>query len=254
MSFLKRLFGLEKPAPAPAPRDEVKMSTEGAERVEAAAIPCQLILEARTPGFSRIGGTPLVPTGFVWPTEGQDVFSFLMQLDLSEVNDKRLPSDGYLYFFDDVATRCRVIYVRANPEDLHEMAPPPSKQDRGFKPLPIRFEEEACYPHWDSDEFRAMGLSDEDADAYEREEYGRDPGDHLLGHAYPVQEHTMQEEAHQAFPGVSKSPSEWKLLLQLGNIDEIDLYWGDGDVYYWIRAEDLANRNFDRVFVVLQFT
>ena len=47
----------------------------------------------------------------------------------------------------------------------------------------------------------------------------------------------------------------WVLLFQMGTVedDETELMYGDcGLIYFWIRKEDLAARNFDNVRLILQ--
>lgn len=46
---------------------------------------------------------------------------------------------------------------------------------------------------------------------------------------------------------------DWRLLLQLDSDERLGWSWGDfGRVYYWIRRESLANRQFDGAWLVLQ--
>lgn len=46
---------------------------------------------------------------------------------------------------------------------------------------------------------------------------------------------------------------DWILLLQVDSDEGIDLMWGDvGSVYFWIKKADLASRNFDNVWMILQ--
>jgi uncharacterized protein YwqG len=52
---------------------------------------------------------------------------------------------------------------------------------------------------------------------------------------------------------VAASADEWQLLLQLDSDDRADLMWGDGGMlYFWIRAQDLAERRFEMVWMTLQ--
>lgn len=92
----------------------------------------------------------------------------------------------------------------------------------------------------------------------------------LLGHPNPIQGDMQMEcqlASHGVYVGNSagyRSPearvlapgaTEWRLLLQVDTNDEVGMMWGDcGRIYYWIRAQDLALRRFDRVWLVLQCT
>lgn len=46
---------------------------------------------------------------------------------------------------------------------------------------------------------------------------------------------------------------DWRLLLQIDSDDRSGMMWGDvGRLYYWIRANDLREGRWDRVWMVLQ--
>ena len=54
---------------------------------------------------------------------------------------------------------------------------------------------------------------------------------------------------------VRSAADRWVLLFQMGTVedDETELMYGDcGRIYFWIRKEDLAARNFDNVRLILQ--
>jgi uncharacterized protein YwqG len=45
----------------------------------------------------------------------------------------------------------------------------------------------------------------------------------------------------------------WRLLLQIDSNDENEMMWGDcGRLYFWIRKEDLVNKQFDKSWFSLQ--
>ncbi len=46
---------------------------------------------------------------------------------------------------------------------------------------------------------------------------------------------------------------DWRLLFQVDSDGNMNIDWGDvGVVYFWIRKQDLANRNFDNVWTIMQ--
>jgi uncharacterized protein YwqG len=52
---------------------------------------------------------------------------------------------------------------------------------------------------------------------------------------------------------LEENRSDWVLLLQIDSDDFCEMMWGDcGMLYFWIRKEDLAARNFDDVWMILQ--
>ena len=261
MSFLKRLFGFEKKA-STLPIAKPVLSSEAMAMIESEAIDAVEITLVESVSFSRLGGKPLLPPDFAWPTtkrKGKDKgFNFLAQIDLSEVNDERLPLKGYLYFFflfTDLPFECRVWFVQGDANEFRELLPPASKAAPSieFEPNFIKFSSVRTYPPEESEAFRRLNLSEADAEAYEDFFFEVSSDDHLLGHPDPTQ-FEMEGECHDAYPGISKSPSDWTLLLQVGENESTDAYWGDcGKAYFWIRHEDLANHNFDRVYFTVQF-
>lgn len=47
----------------------------------------------------------------------------------------------------------------------------------------------------------------------------------------------------------------WRLLLQVDSDDDLGTMWGDvGRIYFWIRDDHLADRSFDRSWLILQCT
>lgn len=59
-----------------------------------------------------------------------------------------------------------------------------------------------------------------------------------------VGRHPELDSESPAFIEVSR---EWQLLLQISEDDEAEMHWGDtGTLYWFIRAEDLRLRRFDR--------
>ena len=67
-----------------------------------------------------------------------------------------------------------------------------------------------------------------------------------------VQEELSEEEEAEL---VRNAADRWVLLFQMGTVedDETELMYGDcGLIYFWIRKEDLAARNFDHVRLILQ--
>ena len=54
---------------------------------------------------------------------------------------------------------------------------------------------------------------------------------------------------------IKKASKDWILLFQMDTIetDDYELMFGDsGHIYFWIRKEDLANKNFENIWLILQ--
>lgn len=88
------------------------------------------------------------------------------------------------------------------------------------------------------------------------------PSEHRL-FGYPTfMQHLMEGECQLRFHNVDgwKIPEElkdgvrdWQLLLQLDSDDSINWDFGDcGKLYFWIRRQDLAQRDFSNVWLIFQ--
>ena len=53
---------------------------------------------------------------------------------------------------------------------------------------------------------------------------------------------------------LEKGAKDWILLLQIDSEDEkTGMMWGDvGRLYFWIKREDLKNKNFNKSWMILQ--
>ncbi|MBT30166.1 MAG: hypothetical protein CMO01_10950 [Thalassobius sp.] len=52
---------------------------------------------------------------------------------------------------------------------------------------------------------------------------------------------------------LEQNAENWSLLLQIDSNDALNMMWGDsGRIYYWIKNDDLLNRNFDNCWFCLQ--
>jgi len=119
---------------------------------------------------------------------------------------------------------------------------------------------------------KASGLSLAEAKVYSDFvwdlESGNAPNHHLFGHAANIQGDT-QLEAQLVSNGLycgndggyedaraqqlAKGADDWMLLLQLDSDQEAGFMWGDvGMLYFWIRKQDLAQRAFDRTWLIMQ--
>ena len=54
---------------------------------------------------------------------------------------------------------------------------------------------------------------------------------------------------------IKKASKDWVLLFQMDTVesDNYELMFGDcGHLYFWIKKEDLANKNFENIWLILQ--
>jgi uncharacterized protein YwqG len=240
-------------------------------------------------GHSKLGGKPDAPSDFVWPTKDEKALSFIAQINLSDlpaIEGSQLPNSGLLSFFYnnevwgfDSKDRggFQVFYFDNEIEALEQHLPPPAKIEKKFfgmisktvavleySSCPLTAELALTLPY----EPKGIALSEEETDRYCElvEAIG---GHHrLLGYAEPIQ-NEMELECELVTNGLycgdstgyndprakqlEKSSVNWKLLLQIDSDENAEMMWGDaGRLYFWIRAEDLAPRQFSNCWMISQ--
>lgn len=240
---------------------------------------------------SKIGGKPLLPVDFIWPTytnKEDNVtrpLSFFCQLNLAELvpydKENVLPKQGMLYFFYECESFCwgfdledagaaKVFFF----EDLTDFVPcdiPIELSEEYVIPeLSLKFNTAESYPSYE--EFDVLNDSVCKWDEYDNilSEFGIDVDvdyeEHkILGYANLFQGE-MITECENVTNGMYcgddtlkkaclDKAKNWMLLLQLGTIekDEFQLMFGDcGMLYYYIKKEDLAEKRFDRIWFAVQ--
>lgn len=240
-----------------------------------------VLASAATKSF--LGGVPRLPRDLEWPERDGSPMSFLAQIDLASLTSLEspdtLPNKGTLFFFYD----CEEMPWGFEPEDRDGWKILYSEEDCSELPLSQSRKKDTLFFSQRGLEFALIsttpsiynnkvvelklpdGLTDKWFDLW--------PGQELpiqfFGFANPVQDDEMDLQCQLAFNGVNVgSPSayksakakalthgkeDWLLLAQFNSVEEIGFEWGDsGMLYFWIRKEDLAQRNFDNVWMVLQ--
>jgi uncharacterized protein YwqG len=239
---------------------------------------------AATATATHLGGEPLLPPDVPWPEGPQGPLSLLLQVDLAQLPRPAadaLPADGVLSFFYDAVSQDA---WGSQPGDrgswavLHSAAagavrrafPADLDPDGRFRAWELAPTPDLTYVPWESWDVEALGITEP------HRTYGpvfgepRDVVEHrLLGHPRIVQG-DMQQVCQLASNGVdtydddastgersrrlAAASGEWRLLAQVDSSeDETGMLWGDlGRVYFWIREEDLVERRWDRVWLVMQ--
>lgn len=217
--------------------------------------------------------------------------SFLLQINCEEIKkydlDNRLPERGMLYFFYELHSMswgnspkdkgsARVYYYDGDISKLVR-TDYPEDMPRKYKLPPIRisFESKANVPDYDEicDQFDVDDFGEYNK-FMEREGYAVSGiSSKLLGYADCIQGSMLHqcemvsrginfggsivEISEKQLKEIEEHKDEWKLLFQLDSISKgkYELMFGDcGKVYYYIREEDLKNKNFDNVWLVLECT
>jgi len=77
-----------------------------------------------------------------------------------------------------------------------------------------------------------------------------------LGYTQEYIEAFDEDDFDENDPQYLKSKADalrWRLLLQLDSLDSAKMMWGDtGQLFFWIKDTDLANMNFEDVWMMLQ--
>ncbi len=238
-------------------------------------------------GASRLGGQPDVPESFNWPYRAEKPLAFLAQLNLADFAHLDcgldLPKSGTLLFFYDAESQpwgydpkhagsgqiffCEnsANLVRVDfPSDLSEQCRFPicglAAQQIDTRPNAWSVWVDLLKPTADE---RFEMAEDNEEEWYDHQ---------IGGHASCVQ-HAMELECELASSGVYCGGSkgyhserrrhlteaggarDWRLLLQLTSDPQCNFIWGDdGYLYFWIRQQDLAARDFSRIWTILQCT
>jgi uncharacterized protein YwqG len=239
-------------------------------------------------GSCRIGGCPDLPKDMDWPTHDEKSLSFIAQINLFELSRYAskfgLPEDGMLYFFYDREElvggfdpndrgKWRVVYKDVSRNELDHRALPqdiPEQSKFGYKYVTSALE--ASYPDILQFDLRKFGLSKRQERKVFKVFGVYNPLDKLTHKmfGYPDQIQTdMQLECQLVSNGIycgdpsgyndyrveelAKGASDWILLLQIDSDLDIGMMWGDsGRLNYWIRGNDLRDRNFDDVWLIFQ--
>jgi uncharacterized protein YwqG len=255
---------------------------DGVEKLARPAI----ALRQGSSSFSRIGGLPDLAESYEWPLdEDGKPLAFLCQIALTDLPDVarelELPEAGTLYFFFDQEQsvwgfdpkdfpKWRVIYAPAEMVGNAERLAPDGLADNYiYNAVPLAFSTIATYPGEYDKRLTASGIDDQAYWNFLDTQRG-DPPFHMIGgHPYAVQNANMEDDCQLVSGGIylgdgsgchSASgkallgqPHDWRLLLQLDSDDDAGMMWGDvGMLYFWIRASDLAKKDFSKVWMVLQ--
>lgn len=264
------------------PKDEIVKWMTGS------AVPAIHLAATTGKSWSKIGGTPTLPQSQVWPSWNGVPLSFLAQIDFAEVSAVNklpgFPDSGRAFFFYDQEQstwgfdpKDRGSWVVIYTEDENEaprLSIPTGINELGlFVEKPVAFRAITSVPDIarkvDVD-FQSFSEQDFDELHKLKSDCFEDLQRHQLG-GYPsaIQSDTMELECQLASNGLNcgdasgfedpkatalkEGSSDWLLLLQLDSDADTGMMWGDmGTVFFWIRRQDLAKRDFSMVWMILQ--
>lgn len=237
-------------------------------------------------GQSRFGGMPDLPAGVAWPELNGAPMAFVAQIQLADAHaadaTSPLPANGVLSFFYDASQQTfgsdprdrngfKTLYFTQPASELKRTDTPTSLPAEarsrvcsvGFSvelTLPLRPNLEITSLQWSADDQRRYDAALEQLTSGQTHPIHR-----LLGHPDTIQD-DMRLQCQLAANGVADPSSEpdkvaqltpgandWILLLQVDSDPNTTITWANaGMLYFWIRREDLADKQFENAWVVLQ--
>jgi uncharacterized protein YwqG len=215
--------------------------------------------------------------------------SFIAQINCSEVKKydlaNRLPSTGILYFFYELESMvwgfdpqdkgsAKVYYYDGRISELVRTDFPKNMEQHFMMPeIKLSFGSQYNAPSFEElfDDYQSNSWEEYD-DFLEKSGYmiSGENSSKLLGYSDTIQgDMLLQCElvTNGLYCGDStgynspkrreleENKNQWKLLFQLDTVttDDFELMFGDcGRIYYFIKEEDLKNKNFDDSWLILQ--
>ena len=204
--------------------------------------------------------------------------------------DKLLPSTGMLYFFYELETEewgyhpeskgCAKVFYFEDTSNFELINFPKDMKDYCEVPeFKVSFKSNISLPSYENfylilkeqDTFKKQDISFKDFIPLYDEIFIPDTNyTKLLGYPDVIQS-SMEEQCAAITKGfymggidspkkyreeVIKDSKDWILLFQMDaiEVDDYELRFEDsGHIYFWIKKEDLKNKNFDNVWLILQF-
>lgn len=208
--------------------------------------------------------------------------SFIAQINLSETapldEENLLPKTGMLYFFysaDQEASgfdysdknKFKVIYWNGNFSELRKVDFPDDLPDHAcYKPCAVTIKPEISLPSYGHEMYADFDETDDNS--FWEHVYNDGNLNKLLGYSDNIQ-NDMELECELVTNGLycgdasgfndprakalEPNAKDWRLLLQIDSNEENEMMWGDcGRLYFWIKKDDLLNRNFDKSWFSMQ--
>jgi len=230
-------------------------------------------------GASKFGGAPDVPPNFEWPMWNDKPLGFLAQINLEEVApfdvENQLPPSGMLSFFYDLIDQpwgshsdkgswAVHLFETGNLRRAEEQ-----KMEREINCCSLQFSSRVDLPDY-VQRGRSLTEVGEPFGSYYEIEKGREQPDkrhQLLGTAMVLQGEMQSEcelkskgqpypeddEDEDGLPPRVPGEEDWTLLFQVDSDKSLEVSWGDvGFLYFWIRRQDLAARQFENCWIQLQ--
>ena len=267
-------FGEPPPPRAVALRSDIEALMADIQRQ---LRPTFLMVPAESPGFSKLGGDPELPSGASWPDGFDRPRAFLAQIDLAELPDAAaidwLPPQGRLYAFYDAEAHGEPDVVRI----IHSLEPPgasvpaPPRVQARYAQRRIGFHRLSSAPSldWLGLDVVDLGLDEDALDALHLIATAPPPDDvqHRIG-GYPNEiqtecmwlacEHLARNLPEPQWraeipPALERAAKAWRLLLQIDSDPGLKMNFGDGGrLYVFIREQDARRADFSQTVSLWQ--
>ena len=237
-----------------------------------------LLVPAKEPGFSKVGGLPDLPLAWEWPHGERQPRAFVAQVDLGAFRTHGgpdwLPSEGRLYFFydPDRESYADVVTVHHTQEAPgSEASYPPTLPSRcRFGERRVAFMTFPSIPSldWLNVELEKTNISDDELDALANapaEIYGDEIQHRIGGYPCEIQDGQMALEcewmrrglerdySQPPAPALIRAARQWRLLLQVDSDPPLGMNWSDtGRLYVFVREKDARAGNFTRTVALSQ--
>jgi uncharacterized protein YwqG len=208
--------------------------------------------------------------------------AFIAQINLSEISafdhENLMPKTGLLYFFysaDQEAwgfdptdkNKFKIIYWDGDINTLSRVDFPSDLPDYAcYKPCFVELVSEVNFPSYEHEVYKTF--SEEEVEKFWEEFSSEGHINKLLGYSNTIQ-NEMELECelvtnglycgdstgynNQRAKSLEPNAKDWLLLLQIDSNDENRMMWGDvGRLYFWIKKDDLLNKQFDKAWFCLQ--
>lgn len=242
-------------------------------RMTRLARPTLLLMPAREPGFSKLGGAPDLPNVAPWPLVRGRPCAFLGQIDLGAFQPHEpldwLPDVGRLYVFVDLEGYgfADQVLVILHAEPPGESRTPPARGLQ-FPERRVAFEPYTSRPSldWLGVDLTEVELTVEELDELARlpdEPFGDEVQHRLGGYPSEIQDEQMAVACEllqrglppeaDPTPAILRASKAWRLLLQIDSDPALKMNWGDGGrLYVFVREQDAKAGDFTRTFTISQ--
>lgn len=220
----------------------------------------RLVSASSKSGRSKLGGSPLLPPHFDWPTsEDGEPLTCIAQLDLAELEPvlrSELPTHGLLTFFYDVENLPSGspadhsgwrVYWFENSDELQQSA----RVERVLTERRVRFTPDITIPSYRSHDILKLKNSKEEEAYWDVRDALAELGDPSFGPMHRVDGHP-DADRYPLADELKAEAQEWRLLLQIDSDDDMDMSFDDtGRLFLWLHSADLKKRDFSKTWLYL---